>query len=229
MRCISLKGDMQVIRFWLIASFWVCFSSPHLVGAALTGKVIKVADGDTVTLLVEKKSYRVRLQGIDAPEAQQPFGQAAKKALSEKVFGHRVTVRWDEKDRYGRLLGQIYLGEVWVNQLMVQDGYAWHYTHYSKDSRLARSQRLAKEGSRGLWAREQAIAPWDWRRGKRPLLEDSLEASRITQIVYVTPQGEKFHRRDCHHLGTKGKPEALASVRNRGLTSCKRCYPKGDP
>ena len=78
---------MQVIRFWLIASFWVCFSSSHLVGAALNGKVIKVADGDTVTLLVEKKSYRVRLQSIDAPEAQQPFGQAAKKALSEKVFG----------------------------------------------------------------------------------------------------------------------------------------------
>ncbi|HCB98685.1 MAG TPA: nuclease, partial [Verrucomicrobiales bacterium] len=179
---------------------------------------MKVADGDTVTLLVEKKSYRVRLQGIDAPEAQQPFGQAAKKALSEKVFGHRVTVRWDEKDRYGRLLGQIYLGEVWVNQLMVQDGYAWHYTYYSKDSRLARSQQLAREASRGLWAREQAIAPWDWRRGKRPLLEDSLEASRIAQIVYVTPKGEKFHRQDCHHLGTKGKPEALASVRNRGLT-----------
>ena len=69
---------MQVIRFWLIASFWVCFSSPHLAGAALTGKVIKVADGDTVTLLVEKKSYRVRLQGIDAPEAQQPFGRVNK-------------------------------------------------------------------------------------------------------------------------------------------------------
>ena len=171
----------------------------------------------------------MRLQGIDAPEAQQPFGQAAKKALSEKVFGHRVTVRWDEKDRYARLLGQIYLGEVWVNQLMVQDGYAWHYTYYSKDSRLARSQQLAREASRGLWAREQAIAPWDWRSGQRPLLEDSLEASRIAQIVYVTPKGEKFHRQDCHHLGTKGKSEALASVRNRGLTPCKRCHPKEDP
>ena len=112
---------------------------------------------------------------------------------------------------------------------MVQDGYAWHYTYNSKDSRLARSQQLAREASRGLWAREQAIAPWDWRRGKRPLLEDSLEASRIAQIVYVTPKGEKFHLQDCHHLGTKGKPEALASVRNRGLTPCKRCHPKEDP
>ena len=65
-----------------------------------------------------------------------------------------MPVRWDEKDRYGRLLGQIYLGEGWVNQLMVQDGYAWHPTRYSKDSSLARSQQLAKEGSRGLWARE---------------------------------------------------------------------------
>ena len=74
---------------------------------------------------------------------------------------------------------------------MVQDGYAWHYTYYSKDSRLARSQQLAREASRGLWAREQAIAPWDWRRGS-DLLEDSWKLRGSLRLFMSHPRVKSF-------------------------------------
>jgi endonuclease YncB( thermonuclease family) len=81
-----------------------------------TGKVVGVADGDTITVLAEgNKQHKVRLQHIDCPESRQPFGSKAKQFLSQKVFGKSVTVKWDEMDRYKRILGNVYLGEEWVN------------------------------------------------------------------------------------------------------------------
>ena len=81
-----------------------------------TGKVVGVTDGDTITVLAEgNKQHKVRLQHIDCPESRQPFGSKAKQFLSQKVFGKSVTVKWDEMDRYKRILGNVYLGEEWVN------------------------------------------------------------------------------------------------------------------
>jgi endonuclease YncB( thermonuclease family) len=91
-----------------------------------TGKVVGVADGDTITVLAEgNKQHKVRLQHIDCPETRQPFGSKAKQFLSQKVFSKSVTVKWDEMDRYKRILGNVYLGEEWVNLELVKVGLAW--------------------------------------------------------------------------------------------------------
>jgi len=82
-----------------------------------TGKVVGVSDGDTITVLYQgNKQYKIRLQHIDCPEAAQGFGSKAKKALSAKVFGQVVTIKWDEMDRYKRVLGNVYIasdGSIW--------------------------------------------------------------------------------------------------------------------
>ena len=92
-----------------------------------TGKVVGVADGDTITVLAEgKKQHKVRLQHIDCPESRQPFDSKAKQFLSQKVFGKSVTVKWDEMDRYKRILDNVYLGKEWVNLELVKAGLAWH-------------------------------------------------------------------------------------------------------
>ena len=80
-----------------------------------TGKVVGVADGDTITVLYNKQQHKVRFQHIDCPESTQAFGAKAKQALSEKVFGKTVTVKWKEMDRYKRILGDVYLGKRWIN------------------------------------------------------------------------------------------------------------------
>src|SRR5947207_2877932 len=87
-----------------------------------TGKVVKVTDGDTIHVLLDKETHKIRLLHIDAPESKQAFGTKAKQALSEKVFGKEVKVVWKERDRYKRILGDIYLGDRWINLEMVQDG-----------------------------------------------------------------------------------------------------------
>src|SRR6202007_563472 len=132
-----------------------------------TGKVVKVQDGDTVTVLVDEVQHRIRLAGIDAPENKQAFGTKAKQVLADKVFGKEVKVVWKKRDRYKRILGDIYLGERWLNLEMVEEGYAWHYVYFSKDARLAKAEREAKEAKRGLLADPEPIPPWDYRKMKK--------------------------------------------------------------
>jgi endonuclease YncB( thermonuclease family) len=146
----------------------------QLWAAELAGRVVGVSDGDTITVLTaSKQSVRVRLQGIDAPESHQAFGSVSKRALSGLVFGKHVSVRYDTQDRYGRVLGVVYLGNEDVNLAMVRDGMAWHYKFYARDQSPADRQRyaLAEEGAQtariGLWRDANPTPPWDFRRAQR--------------------------------------------------------------
>ena len=129
-----------------------------------TGKVVGVSDGDTITVLVGKTQKKIRMMGIDAPESSQPFGAAAKQALSEAVFGQQVVVKWKEKDDYDRTLGFVFLNGKQINAAMIEAGYAWHYKQYSQDPSLAALENAARAAKRGLWAdKQQPIPPWDYR------------------------------------------------------------------
>jgi len=134
-------------------------------GEKVEGKVVGVTDGDTLTLLVDKTQYKIRLQGIDAPESAQPFGTQAKKALSDKVFGKTVKVLSQGADKYGRTLGVVY-ADGCVNTAMVKEGFAWHYKQYVDNNTLAKAEEEARAAKAGLWADAKPVAPWDWRHKK---------------------------------------------------------------
>jgi endonuclease YncB( thermonuclease family) len=131
------------------------------------GKVVKIADGDTLTLLVDSKQHRIRLSDIDAPERKQPFGTKAKQALSDLAFGKRARVVQVTVDRYGRIVGRVYVAKIDVNQQLVARGYAWVYRKYSDDAELLRLEAEARDKRLGLWADPNPIPPWEWRKGKR--------------------------------------------------------------
>lgn len=135
----------------------------------IIGKVVKIADGDTFTLLLVHDNFkvRVRLVSIDSPEKKQPFSKRAKQFLSQLIFGKKVNVYYHKKDRYGRVLGEVYVGNINVNEAMLKAGYAWHFKKYSKDKHLAVLEDQARKQKRGLWADPNPIAPWDWRKRKR--------------------------------------------------------------
>jgi micrococcal nuclease len=137
-----------------------------LIGAdPLIGKVVKVTDGDTITVLVDKQQIKIRLSAIDAPERGQDFGQKSKEALADLVFGKEVRVETHGKDRYGRTIGDVYVGGTFVNEQMVEDGWAWNYVKYSK-SQLPDLERQARAAKMGLWAGKSPVAPWVYRAEK---------------------------------------------------------------
>lgn len=130
----------------------------------LTGKAVKIIDGDTFDLLSNGNLYRVRLNGIDCPERGQAYYREAKAALGNFCHNRTITVTYRSKDRNGRLLGDVYAGNQYINLLLVQQGYAWHYKKYSTDVRLAKAETEARAAKRGLWAAGNAIPPWVWRK-----------------------------------------------------------------
>lgn len=132
-------------------------------GDTLTGKVIGVTDGDTLTLLVDKIKYKIRLEGIDAPENGQSFSAKARHALTTKVFEKQVRVEVTGQDKYGRTLGWVYLDDVNVNEWLVSHGWAWQFKEYNQDERLATMEAEAREAKAGLWAEENALPPWEYR------------------------------------------------------------------
>ena len=127
------------------------------------GKVEKVRFGDSFYITTaEQKKELVRLAGIDAPDSRQPFGSEATTWLS-RFKGKNVRVEYFERDKHGRLVGDVYIGDRWMNYEMVLAGYAWHDHRTNVDRRLSGAQEYAKEQKRGLWASPNATSPWDFR------------------------------------------------------------------
>ena len=145
-----------------------------LLAAEYTGRVVGVADGDTMILLVPDgasfKQIRVRLGEIDTPESRQPYGERAKQTLSDLAYNQQARVVVQDTDRYGRTVGRVYVGAVDVNAELVKQGAAWVYRQYAKDPSLYRLEEQAKAAQRGLWGLPEAqrCPPWDWRKKACP-------------------------------------------------------------
>ena len=147
------------LLFLLLLSFF-------LFSAEIIGKVVGVSDGDTITVLdnLDKGKFRIRLNKIDAPEKKQAFGNKAKQYLSSLIFGKQVSVRFKEIDNYGRVLGVIYCDGVEINLVMVQNGYAWHYSYYDKTPAYIEAEKQARAEQKGLWQDPAPINPFDYRK-----------------------------------------------------------------
>jgi endonuclease YncB( thermonuclease family) len=140
----------------------------------LTGKVVSVTDGDTVTVLdAENVQHRIRLSGIDAPESHQAFGARSKQSLSTLVFGKDVTVLYSKTDQYGRLVGKIMFDGQDANLAQVKAGMASHYKEYQREQTpedrelYARAEEEARAQHRGLWQDANPIEPSQFRREQR--------------------------------------------------------------
>ena len=148
--------------------------------AEISGRVVGVTDGDTLTLLAPgNQQFRVRLSEIDAPESGQPGGQAAKQALSALVFARQVRVSENGRDQYGRTLGRVYVDDKDVNAELVRNGSVWVYRQYLTDRSLLLLEDQARRDKRGLWslAANQITPPWEWRGGQRTPTRASRPAS----------------------------------------------------
>ena len=132
----------------------------------LTGKVVRVSDGDTITVLDQaSEQFKIRLYGIDAPESKQAFGDVSKKHLGTLLKDGEVRVEWKTKDKYGRILGIVFAGRTNVNIKMLQDGMAWHYKRFDSNPAYAAAELDAQRNRRGLWSDPNPIPPEQFRHG----------------------------------------------------------------
>ncbi|HET7203118.1 MAG TPA: thermonuclease family protein [Steroidobacteraceae bacterium] len=146
----------------------------------LPGVVVGVVDGDTADVRLASGMIRIRFHAIDAPESGQPHGAAARRALSDLVFGRQVDVEPFEQDRYDRLVARLWVGDLDVNAEMIRTGNAWTYRRYAGDPAYCAHEKAARDLSRGLWHLpvEQRAAPWEWRQRKsrgRPFTDYTAE------------------------------------------------------
>ena len=141
---------------------------------SLTGRVVRIADGDTITVLDSANTqHRIRLEGIDAPESLQAFGARSKQSLSQMVFDRDVTIVYQKTDPYGRLVGKITFDGKDINLEQVKLGMAWHYKEYQleqtpEDRELyAKAENEARIARRGLWQDSNPIEPSAFRKEER--------------------------------------------------------------
>lgn len=135
-----------------------------------------IYDGDTLRVTDGTKEIKLRLCGIDAPEKDQPMGVASRdhlRALVDKGEGGQIIVVPIEKDRYGRMVADLFVDlgdeqEIHLNSQMVLDGMAYHYERYSSSCPqaeiLEKAEAMAKEQSAGVWANPGAEKPWAYRK-----------------------------------------------------------------
>ena len=137
---------------------------------AFEARVIGIMDGDTIEVLKDRKPVRIRLYGVDSPEHDQDFGSKARRFTSEKVFRKTVEIVPIETDKYGRIVGKVYIDGSYLNRMIVQEGYAWWYKSFaSKEHDLEQAELEARKARRGLWAHPNPVPPWKFRRHHKPI------------------------------------------------------------
>jgi endonuclease YncB( thermonuclease family) len=220
-----------------------------LAQQSFSGRVVRVIDGDTLVVNRNGQDVTVRLYGIDCPEGDQAFGQAATEFLKGKLpEGSPVSVTAHDRDASGRTVAEVFTADGQsTGELLVRSGLAWWYHWYAPEQRIlgfleteARAKRL------GLWADASPTPPWSYRTlphetpavtppppgiETRIMIREtpppSAAAGSAQQKVFLDPDGERFHLRSCRTL-SRSKTVVEMTVQEalaRGKTACPVCHP----
>lgn len=157
--------DGQVTRSFLLVML-VFFSGCTESKGEFKGRITAISDGDTVTALTgSNEQVKIRLSGIDCPERGQAWGQNAKKAISDHIFGQTIIIRPESTDRYGRLVANLFKDSESVSRYMVKMGHCMVYRRFATDQTLFALEDHAKANQLGLWSMPagEIVEPWKFR------------------------------------------------------------------
>jgi micrococcal nuclease len=199
------------------------FLAPH----SFSARCIGVTDGDTIEILRDHNSIKVRLEGVDCPELGQDFSQKAKQFTSGLVFGKTAEIRPAGNDRYGRLIARVVVDGKDVSEQLLVAGLAWHFKKYNKDQDLAELERKASVERIGLWSSSNPIAPWDYRHRTRVASSASAE-SGTAWTYHGNVNSRVFHAPNCAQYNCKNCTTQLPSREAAfaaGFRPCGICRP----
>lgn len=201
-------------------------ASAHSSTSTFTGKVIDVADGDTITILTQSDGkIKIRLAGIDCPESTQTHGEKAKQYLSSLVDGKRVSIQPETVDRYGRTVGMVLVNGANINEQIVSNGHGWVFRKYCAADYCKAWLKLedkARKERAGLWKDSNPEPPWEWRAeqksrvcgGNKPVpavLAASTGGSSLT-VYHGNTKSHVFHGPTCKDYNCKNCTVVLGSA-----------------
>jgi micrococcal nuclease len=200
-------------------------------GDTILGKCVSVTDADTISLLVDKSVYKIRLSGIDAPERGQEYGTKATQALASKVKGKQLTVEVAGYDRYRRMLGKLMLDGESIEFWLLRNGWAWQYVKYDQSEELRLAQQQAKQDGVGLWAGEangvKPMPPWEYRDRKRTLSKikserkaSSTPASDATGSFWLNTGSGSRHNEGCRYYRNTKRGKLCGANEGRACGIC---------
>ena len=191
LRSLDCVAALQYSLRYRLPGFLGCIVDRRVTAAVAepTGQVIRVSDGDTITILASgSQQIRIRLAWIDAPERGQAFGNVSRAALAVLVAGKTVQVEQVDVDRYGRTVGTVFVDGTDACLAQVKAGLAWVYDHYvvnapaAIQSQYYEAQKEARSARAGLWIESNPTAPWVFRR-----------AALAPGLVFFLPTGFEPH------------------------------------
>ncbi len=187
----------------------------------LTGRVVGISDGDTITISSGKRSVKIRLHGIDCPEMGQAFGRRAKIFIDSLCLGKEVRVVVRGADKYGRVLGEVVLAEgTNLNHCMVREGLAWWYKKYSHDdTTLSRLQNQARTGRRGLWIQSNPVPPWVYRHGKVNAFSPDQQANPSCEY-WLNTGSDVRHNTSCKWYRNTSRGRCCDSTEGKACQIC---------
>ena len=142
---------------------WSGLASAQSLPSHFLANCTDIVDGDTIEVQYGGQVLRVRLEGIDAPELGQPFGEEARQRLANLVSTKRVMVSGAHTAGYGHLVARVAVDTFETSQTLVREGLAWQYKEYSNDPELAALEQAARADQKGLWSARSPMPPWEWR------------------------------------------------------------------
>ena len=213
---------LNLLWLWLIVSW-------SFAGESFIGKCVGVADSNNIIVMREGKPVKIRLYGMDAPELSQAFGQKAKKLITRFVQGKMLSVEMKDPDKDGRLVGEVFVKNMNINQSLVDAGYAWANTKDS--SKFVKNERRAKEAKLGLWRDKSPVPPWEYRQkystGKISSIvsNKSTPTKNLSMVVYITKSDKKYHRSTCPKVKNKKITMSRQDAIAKGYKPCGVCKP----
>lgn len=140
-----------------------------IYAAEISAVVTKIYDGDTILVkeINGEGKFKIRLADIDAPEKRQRFGNEVTCQLNKLLFRKQVIIKYSSIDRYGRIIGEVYLNNVNINEMMLKNGWCWWYKNYSKKYHYQNFQNHARKNKLGIWKNADNIPPWIYRKNNK--------------------------------------------------------------
>ncbi|MEI6262359.1 MAG: thermonuclease family protein [Deltaproteobacteria bacterium] len=218
--------------FFSLVFLPILFLNQACARNTISGKVVSVTDGDTITVLDSSNTqHKIRIYGVDCPESHQDYGQKAKQFTSDLVFGKTVEIKIMDTDRYGRTVGIVNIDSKSLNAELIINGMAWFYGQYCKESfcpQWNQYQEEAKNRKIGLWSMQNPIPPWEFRHGSSKMDPNPTTTTQNAGAYHGNSKSMVFHSSKCKFYDCKNCtavfPDRDMAIKT-GFRPCGECKP----